>query len=486
MRKLVFLFGIVLSISLMGQASNKVQASRLAKLGDEYYKDKLYMAAIPRYKAALAESETFTKAKFRLAECYRLIQDYESAEYYYEQIAAKGDSRYPTAGFYYGWMQKLKGRYDAAIKTFKQFRTLLEENELHESAQYSYLYKQAKIEIDGCQLALNQITLVHPDHQFRALAEPVNSEFNDYAAFSLGTDDVLCLTSARNGGKGNEIDYQFGENMVDLYRFSENNGSWEEYSDGDKFEKMINTKFGDGSGSFNRERTKFYYTNCDESLGGVCHIYVSNLVGGKWSEPVALNNYINDYDFNSKHPSLTPGGDTLFFVSDNTSGLGGLDLYMSINAGNDNWGQPTHLGPSINTPFDEVSPFYDQGERVLFFASNGHRGFGGFDIYVARGAKFENAEIYNAGIPFNSSKDDIFFFLGKSKGYLSSNRDDEGPGKFDIYGFNINSKRDIVSEVSTEETIAGRNSLFADDYNFDSDETEIINQIISRMHNSAK
>ena len=61
--------------------------------------------------------------------------------------------------------------------------------------------------------------------------------------------------------------------------------------------------------------------------------------------------------FNSKHPNLTPGGDTLFFASDREGGLGLLDLYMSINAGDENWGPPIHLGNQINTPFNEVSPF---------------------------------------------------------------------------------------------------------------------------------
>ncbi|WP_421763595.1 OmpA family protein [Ekhidna sp.] len=482
MRKLTFLLGIIITVCAFAQ-DNKVQSSRSVKLGDEYFRDKTYMGAIKLYKQALTLNPDNSKAKYQLAECYRNIQDYESAEYYYESITDQG-VRFPLVTFYHAQMQKLKGRYDQALQNFKEFRSFLEDNELHESDKYRTYYKQAKIEIDGCQLALNQITLVHPDHQFEALAAPLNSEFNDYAAFSLGSDDVLMLTSARSEGKGSLVDNQLGETFVDVFRFERKNGNWEEYDEGDKFEKTINTKYGDGSGSFNRERTKFYYTNCDEDLGGICHIYVSKLVGGKWSEPIALNTNINEYGFNSKHPNLTPGGDTLFYVSDIEGGIGEFDLYMSINAGNDNWGPPMNLGSQINTPFNEVSPFYDPSERVLFFASNGHRGFGGFDIYVARGNKFETAEIYNAGIPFNSYRDDVFFFLGKSKGYLSSNRED-GVGKFDIYGFSIKSKSSIISEVSSEGTIAGRNSLFTDDYNFDSSETEIINQIISRMLSSS-
>ncbi|MEQ9466724.1 MAG: OmpA family protein [Ekhidna sp.] len=484
MRKAIFLFTILMTSLAIAQ-ENSTMVSRIIRLGDDYFKNDQYIEAIRYYKEALAESPSNLKAQYQLAECYRLIRDYESAEYHYETISAEPDIRFPLAGYYHAMMQKLKGRYDQALQNFKEFRNYLSENELHETDDYRYYYKQAKIEIDGCALALNQITLVHPDHQFSALERPLNSEYNDYAAFSVGTDDIVCLTSARGNGKNDEYDTQFGEAFADLFRFTRVGGEWKEVDQSDRFEKMINTKYGDGSGSFNRERTKFYYTNCDEDIGAFCHIYVSSLEGGRWSEPRALNTNINEFGFSSKHPNLTPGGDTLFYVSDREGGLGQLDIYMSISAGDENWGPPIHLGDQINTPFNEVSPFYDQSERVLFFASNGHRGFGGFDIYIARGAKFESAEIYNAGIPFNSYRDDIFFFMGKNRGFLSSNREEGGVGKFDIYGFNVQSKRSIISEVSSEETIAGRNSLFTDDYNFDSNETEIINQIISRMLSSS-
>lgn len=483
MRKSFLLLGFLITIFASGQVNNNAVRA-LITLGDEQFRNDQFIGAIRYYKEALSENPSNMKAEYQLAECYRLIQDYESAEYHYEAIGSRQDIRFPLAGFYYAMMQKLKGRYDQSLANFKDFRKFLVANELHESDDYRYYYKQAKIEIDGCQLALNQITLVHPDHKFAPLTAPLNSEYNDYAAFSVGTDDIVCLTSARSSGKGSLVDNQFGESFADLFRFTQENGVWKELDQGDRFEKVINTKYGDGSGSFNRERNKFYYTNCDEDLGDVCHIYLSELIGGRWSEPKALNFNINEYGFNSKHPNLTPGGDTLFYVSDRDGGLGQLDIYMSINAGNENWGPPIHLGNQINTPFNEVSPFYDHHSRVLFFASNGHRGFGGFDIYIARGTKFETAEIYNAGIPFNSYKDDIFFFMGKTKGFLSSNRE-EGPGKFDIFGFNVRSKSDIISEVSNEGTIAGRNSLFTDDYNFDSSETEIINQIISRMLSSS-
>ena len=453
--------------------------------GDELFESTQYIKAIPVYKAALEKNPNYTKAKYRLGECYRLTLDYESAQFYYGDIAKNNDPRYPLAGFYYGQMQKLKGQYSNALTTFKVFQRLMKDMELTEDETYRPFYQQAKVEIDGCQLAMNQVAMEHPDHGLAPVLGELNSPFNDFAAFSIGSDDVICITSARKAGKGSLQNNTFGQGFTDLFRFQKDPaGTWEEYKAKDRFESMINTKWGEGSGSFNRERTKFYYTNCNEDLGEVCHIFVSYLSGGRWTEAVPLNSNINQDGFTSRHPNLSPSGDTLFFASNREGTYGELDIWMSLNAGGDNWSPPVNLGNQINTSFNEMSPFYSHSQKVLFFSSGGHRGFGGLDIYIAKGKSFKAAEIHNAGMPFNSARDDMFFFLGDTRGYLSSNRDG-GVGQLDIYDFSIESKARIVKEVSTAETIAGRNSLYTDDYNFDNVETDIINQIISRRLSSS-
>lgn len=480
MKKVIFLVLNILAISAFAQ-----RTELFVSYGDELFESAQYIKAIPVYKAALEKNPNYIKAKYRLGECYRYTFDYESAQFYYGDIAKNNDSRYPLAGFYYGQMQKLRGQYDNALTTFKIFQRLMKDQDLVEDERYRSFYKQAKVEIDGCQLAINQIAMEHPDHSLAPVLGELNSPFNDFAAFSLASDDVICITSARKSGKGGLQNNTFGQSFTDLFRFRKDaGGTWTEYSVKDRFESVLNTKWGEGSGSFNRERTKFYYTNCNEDLGDVCHIFVSYLSGGKWTAPVALNSSINQSGYTSKHPNLTPGGDTLFFASDREGTLGGDDIWMSINAGGENWSPPVNLGNQINTSFREMSPFYSPSEKVLFFTSDGHRGFGGLDIYIAKGRSFKQAEIHNAGMPFNSSRDDMFFFLGNKKGFLSSNRDG-GIGQLDIFEFDIESKARIVSEVSTPETIAGRNSLFTDDYNFDSPETDIINQIISRRLSSS-
>ncbi|MEP1095343.1 MAG: OmpA family protein [Cyclobacteriaceae bacterium] len=480
MKKVLFLVLHLVSVLTFAQ-----RTELFVSQADELFAAAQYVKAIPYYDAALEKNPNYVKAKYQLGECYRFTFDYESAQFYYGDIAKNNDPRYPLAGFYYGQMQKLRGQYSNALTTFKIFQRLIKDQELTEDDKFRPFYQQAKVEIDGCQLAINQVAMEHPDHSLAPVLGELNSPFNDFAAFSLGTDDLLCITSARKAGKGALQNNTFGQSFTDLYRFQRDaGGTWTEYSPKDRFESTLNSKWGEGSGSFNRERSKFYYTNCNEDLGDFCHIFVSYLQGGRWSEPIALNANINLSGYTSKHPSLTPGGDTLFFASNRVGTLGGDDIWMSVNAGGDNWSPPVNLGDQINTRFREVSPFYSPSEKVLFFASDGHRGFGGLDIYIAKGKSFKQAEIHNAGMPFNSSRDDVFFFLGNKKGYLSSNREG-GVGKLDIFEFDIESKARIVSEVSSAETIAGRNSLFTDDYNFDSQETDVINQIISRRLSSS-
>ena len=121
MRKSLLLLGFLVTIVASAQVNNNTVRA-LITLGDEQFKNDQYINAIRYYKSALAENPANMKAEYQLAECYRLIQDYESAEYHYEVIGSRQDTRFPLAGFYWAMMQKLKGRYDQSLTNFKNFR----------------------------------------------------------------------------------------------------------------------------------------------------------------------------------------------------------------------------------------------------------------------------------------------------------------------------------------------------------------------------
>lgn len=447
--------------------------------GDKHFNNGQYAQASQFYQQALDTEPNNQLATFQLAECFRMTLKYQEAELQYEKMVKLSEGNYPMSRYYFALMQKLNGKYDQAMPNFQLFLDRFAENPAR-MEKYAPFRLQALVEREGCLLALNE--LAHPVREsgFRVLAEPLNTEYSDYAPFIFKGDSSLIITSSRKSTTGGTFDARMGESTADLFRFEFKNGLWQELKSGDRFTNL-NTKNGEGSGIFNKDLTKVYFTyNPPEGTPNPSQIYKADLIDGKWGEPRALNININARNTESRHPSLTSGNDTLFFVSNRAGGQGGWDIWYSVDAGNDNWGPAINLGPSINTSLDEISPFYDHKESVLFFSSNGHRGFGAYDIFMTSGYNFDNSEIYNMGYPYNSNRDDLFFILGNKTGYLTSGRDG-GVGGMDIYAFSIETDEEIIAEILEDDAIAGRTSIFSDDYDFDSNNIEKIEEIISHM-----
>lgn len=471
-RSLLFVFAFLLSIQVIGQ-----DAVQYIQTGNTLFRDQDYYRAIEFYKKALDEEgadQAF--AYYALGECYRFLFDYASAEYNYQRSDDLNDKRYPLAKFYYASMLKQNGKYDRALPNFEKFIEVIPDY-FNDNENYRDFYRQAKNEREGCMMALNALSTPKPDYNLQVLGSPINTDNNDYAPTLFGSDDKIYVTSARKSKKGAIIDNRLGESYTDIYGYSFSGGKWQQLKGKNLPDNLVNTKSGEGSGVFNKDQTIYYYTNCTIEKS-VCAIYFVKLIDGKWDEPRRLNRNINAPGSNSKHPALSPNGDTLYFASDRNGGFGETDLWMSFSSNGINWSEPKNLGKEINTPFKEGSPFFDPKQNKLFFSSNGHRGFGGFDIYLANGISLKKTEVYNLGYPFNSNKDDIFIVFGENKGYLSSNRNG-GPGKYDIYTFNVNSDKEVIAEISFEGAVAGRNAMFSDDLQFDNSNASLLKSLIS-------
>lgn len=152
-----------------------------------------------------------------------------------------------------------------------------------------------------------------------------------------------------------------------------------------------------------------------------------------WSSPVPLS--INSINYSTAHPALSPDGSRLFFASDRPGGFGGKDIYYCDRVGL-GWSSPINLGPQVNTEGDELYPYY-HADQVLYFASNGHLGLGGLDIFRVEdlgGGEWSQPD--NPGAPINSSADDFALIMKEdgSYGFFTSNRKN-GAGSDDIYAF---------------------------------------------------
>lgn len=455
---ILFLIYWLLSLSIISaqNKSEQLKKSTEATLADKFFNNSDYSVAIKHYTNALKDFPQETYLTYRLAECYRFINDYTNAETSYKSIVDKiyKDStqkskikEYPLVLFYYGKSLKSNEKCEAAKEQFDMFLSNAELQKIDTVAAY---HNRALLEYNGCAFLNSQKINDQTEIEFKRVLPPVNSSNSDYAPALFKNDSTLFFTSARPSKKSKTYKTT-GENFSDIYLSKKNVELWQDISKEKNLDKL-NSELNDGAACYNIKNKKLYFTRCDikhQTSKGECNIYVSNYDGKTWSHPQALNENINTKEYWSAQPSLTPSGDTLFFVSKRPGGKGNHDIWYSTKpSGSENWGAAKNLS-SVNTTFSEVSPFYDGITHSLYFSSNGYEGFGELDIYKTQDSTFEKPE--NIGLPFNSPRDDFYFIKGNKYGYITSNRTG-GLGNDDIYRFNLKEENAILAVIPKDTT----------------------------------
>jgi len=411
---------------------------------NRYYDLEQYNLAIQYYRELADLDVKDGSVSYRLADCYMKTFNYPEAEAYYLKVFFLSPTQYPLSLYYYALMLKLNASFDESILYFDKFITQHEQ-----SAELKEFVEQAIIDRSGCETAKEDLSSPSADAPIQLT---LNSKYNDYAP-AVKDSTTLVITSGRVSSNRQSIDERYGEGFTDNYYFEKSGNGWT-----DKTKQIFgitNTKFNDGSGCFNSKGDRYYFTVCGME-GPQCRVFVTSLKDNKWSEPVPLNSNINFKSFESKHPAISHGGDTLVFSSNRSGGFGKFDLWMSVNSGNDNWGPAMNLGSSINTKLNELSPTFTAFQNVLFFASDGHEGYGGLDIYMAKRLSTGETVLYNLGVPFNSNRDDSFISFSERELFWSSNRA-SGQGGFDIVAVKIVSPLAFISKLSLKKRNASRN-----------------------------
>jgi len=425
---------------------NKATRAVLAD-ADKLYESEQYNLASQLYRDLSDHGIKSSEVDYRLAECYRSIFNYKEAEAYYLKVHYQAPEQFPLALYYYALMLKYNGHFDESIAYFDAFVSGHQrEDDLKEYVE------QAQIDRAGSETAKTELgepaKVLYP-----LLPLNLNSSFNDYAP-AVRDSTSLVITSGRVGSNRQSIDERFGEAFTDNYYFERQGAAWTDKTR--QVFSITNTRFNDGSGCFNSKGDKYYYTACGVD-GPQCKIYVSSFRDNKWSEPVPLNANVNAKSTESKHPAVSHGGDTLIFSSNRGGGQGHFDLWMSINAGGDNWGPAMNLGRAVNTKLNELSPSFTAFPNVLFFASDGHQGYGGLDLYMFKRLSTGEELVYNLDGPFNSNRDDCFISFSDHQLFWSSNRS-EGEGGFDVLSVRIPSVLAFISRMSLKKRSAHRDS----------------------------
>jgi len=396
------------TLALMFFMTASFAQNKFTEKADKLFESYQYVGAIDEY-LKLAESKNVNQYVYeQLADCYFTIFNTEKAIVWYEK-AVQGKPKPET---YYRYAQTLKsfGKYKEANSQMDIFASVVP-NDVRA--------KEHKLNPNYIPSLVNKSKLFDvSETNFK------NKGQSDFGPI-LNNDNSFYFVSTRNAS--NKTDQWNDQPYLDIYKAYRN-------EDGTLTEptpvKELNTPFHDGPVTFSNDGNTLFFARDGLSEGqyeksknnkfkvGQQGLYKATKVDGKWTQVEALP--FNSVSYSVTCPSLSKDGKTLYFASNMPGGLGESDIWkVTIDA--NGYGKPQNLGAKINSAGKENFPFITE-DNILYFASTGKQGFGGFDIYKINLTSSEQAQ--NIGAPVNSEKDDFCFTFNKSinAGYFSSNR----------------------------------------------------------------
>lgn len=304
-----------------------------------------------------------------------------------------------------------------------------------------------------------------------------NSKTNTkYSEYSSGTfkNKLIVVSSKKIGGLGNGIDKNTNEPYSELFCMDiSKNG---DVSNPLFFSRILNTKHNEGQVAFSPDESIVYYTRSlrDNSKNYQLYMaYLEPFSHGNWTSHKQLTLNTN---YSIEHPHVSSDGTQLYFSSNKSGGFGGYDLYVAVIQKDGSIGEPVNLGDSINTSKDEKFPSLSKDGNTFYFASEGHVGLGGLDLFLSKINKGDFGSPRNLGHDINSPYDEIALtFLKNDQGYFSSNRQD-GLGSFDLYKFNAErieqTLQGIIVEADTNKPLPKSKVVLLDE-----DGNEITSQV---------
>lgn len=429
------------------------------------YRDHAYALAIPAYRAYLKKQSNDAEAWKKLGDCYRYNMNYDSAIVAYEKaMSINPDAGLKTLRFYYALMLKSKANYEKSTQYFQEFlNSGFESYGYNGKVIYSkqQLEDRARLEIEGNKMATEMMKNKEKLEKkiiLKNLGAALNSPNSDFAPMYYEDTSVIVFTSSRVGTKdGAKVNGKIMKKYVgsdepfsDIHEATMKNDLTFTEVNAKQFYPM-NSKMNDGTTAMSADGKTLYITICNGGNGSIddCHIYRATRkdTASEWGKPELVKEIVANFDKKGRplgydtQPCLTADGKTLYFASDRPGSYGELDIYYSTWQG-DKWSTPKNVGPVVNTIKNDQFPNYDNNEGVLYFASSGHLGFGGLDIFKAKGSMEEWTKPENMGYPVNSPAEDICYIVNPKNprtGFMVSNRtnpDSYGNmpvGKTDIY-----------------------------------------------------
>ena len=376
-----------------------------------------YAASLELINRALQVYPSFLDAQLSKAGILGEFKKYDqSVEMYQRAFAA--DSSY-TLEYHLPYAINLmgKGNFAEALIAINRFLSLpglnLASKKSGEFRKKSILFALERQKADSLPTDLLVINE----------GDSVNSPFSEYFP-SLTIDQQQIIVTRKVRGGTDE----------DFYAATKKEGKWNGII---PLQGEINTPMKEGAQQISQDGKWLVYTGQYKDGYGNFDIYISVLTNEGWSSRMNAGPKVNS-EFWESAPCLSPDKTELYFSSDRPGGYGGIDLYVSRLLANGRWSEAINLGPVINTAGDETGPFMHADNQTLYFTSNGHPGYGGEDIYMAKRKSDGFARPYNLGFPINTIHNESTLTVTADGrwAYYASDREDSRGG-MDIYHFEL-------------------------------------------------
>ena len=428
-RWLIIPFFSLLLSSLSAFAQN-AKAKELYAQSIKLFGERKANDAIPFMEQAVKLDPNFSDAYLKLGQLYEFTKRFEPAiTAYRSAITLQPDS--PASGAAYQSLSSTLlrlGRYSEAIPYLEKFQTMF----APQSVQAQRIGRQLESARFG-QEAIQHPQAVDP----KPLSTVLQTTPSQYFPVLTADEQTLVFTALKPEGD------------EDLMTASFNGETW---SPPTSLSPDINTPDNEGTASLSADGRTLVFTACQGRKGfGSCDLYLSRKTGTDWSAPENLGPIVNTRYYESQ-PSLSADGRRLYFVSDRPGGKGRRDIWRSDIGTDGSWAEPVNIGAPVNTPFNEASPFIHANGQSLFFASEGHVGMGGYDLFVSDNSPSGWSEPTNLGYPINTSEDQASLFVAANgkRAYYSYEEQKEGISqKSRLYTFDLpESLRERVKPVS--------------------------------------
>ncbi|WP_057939573.1 OmpA family protein [Algoriphagus resistens] len=415
----------------------------LQEKGNDQFLSGQYQYAINSFSQILADDPDNKEANQIIAESYRLSNRIEDAAPYYQKLVDED----PTFESYYrlGLSLKAQDKDEQAKEAFEKAKGFTQDE--------TYLAETQR-QLEAIKLS-EGIEDYWPNHVL-ANYKDLNTAGPDYAP--VISEDFLYFTSGRQASGLYPAD---GSPYTKLFR-ARAEGLRVDVSGAQALPEFKNEEgLNQAAIAISPDGNTIIYargnSTSDKDLPETA-LFVSYFRGGGFTQPIWMPVNEDETWWNST-PAFSADGNELYFASNRPGGFGGIDLYKATKLANGDFGNPTNLGPNVNTPGNELFP-RPMADGKFFFSSDGHPGYGKLDLFVAEKDGSGAQVIKNLGENFNSTKDDfsLFFTEYPKAGFISSNREG-GVGDDDIYFFEDKTPKpkiiNVLLNVFTKQRVAG-------------------------------